>query len=75
MRIRRSSHTETEMSKPTKWAPAKDGMGETRKSRKGYTVHRQSTPHGYVEHVNRTDGSSVRATSPTTDPQNTKKNP
>ena len=57
------------MPKPTPWIPAKDGLGETRKSNRN-TVHRQSTPQGYIEHVNRKDGSSVRPTSPTTDPQN-----
>ena len=62
-----------EMPKPTDWTPAKDGLGETRKSGQGNTVHRQSTPQGHIEHVNRKDGSSVRPTSPTTDPQNPKK--
>ena len=62
-----------EMAKPTPWTPAKDGLGETRKSGQGNTVHRQWTPDGHKEHVNRKDGSSVRPTSPTTDPQNPKK--
>ena len=30
-------------------------------------------PQGHTEHVNRKDGSSVRPSSPTTDPQNPKK--
>ncbi len=60
------------MAKPTKFEPAKDGRGETRKSAKGNTVHRQDTPAGIVEHVNRRDGSSVRPTTPTIDPTNTK---
>ena len=58
------------MARPTDWKPAKDGVGETRTSKKGNTVHRQSTDQGIVEHVNRKDGSSVRVTEPTTNPEN-----
>jgi hypothetical protein len=60
------------MPKPTKWTPAKDGLGETRTSKQGYTVHRQYTEKGVIEHINRKDGSSIRAPAPTTDPSKTK---
>lgn len=60
------------MAKPTKWQPAADGLGETRKSGEGNTVHRQHTEKGVIEHVNRKDGTSVRPTEPTTDPKNPK---
>lgn len=61
------------MARPTKWQPARDGKSETRTSRAGNTVHRQVTDEGQViEHVNRRDGSSIRAPEPTTDPQNPK---
>lgn len=60
------------MAKPTNWKPAKDGLGETRTSSKGNTVHRQVTSAGTVEHVNRKDGSSQRTTTPTIDPKNPK---
>jgi len=60
------------MARPTKWQPAKDGVSETRTSRSGNTVHRQVTEQGVVEHVNRKDGSSVRVTEPTKDPQDPK---
>ena len=60
------------MPKPTDWKPTKGG-GETRTSGKGYTVHRQHTPAGTIEHVNRRDGTTVRVTTPTIDPKNPKK--
>ncbi len=60
------------MAKPTKWEPAKDGLGEKRISGKGNTVHRQHTEAGTVEHVDRKDGTSTRPTEPTTDPTHTK---
>ncbi|MFN7143762.1 MAG: hypothetical protein ACK4YP_08315 [Myxococcota bacterium] len=59
------------MARPTDWKPTKGG-GETRTSGKGNTVHRQNTPEGPVEHVNRKDGSSVRVTTPTIPPKNPK---
>ena len=61
------------MARPTDWKPAADGQGATRTSNKGNTVHRQSTPAGTVEHINRKDGSTVRTTQPTTDPKNPKR--
>jgi hypothetical protein len=59
------------MARPTDWKPTKGG-GETRTSNKGNTVHRQQTPDGPREHVNRKDGSSVPVTTPTIPPKNPK---
>jgi hypothetical protein len=59
------------LARPTEWKGTKGG-GETRTSGKGNTVHRQHTPEGTIEHVNRKDGSTVRVTTPTIDPKNPK---
>ena len=56
------------MARPTQWQPTSGG-GEIRRSNNGNIVHRQHTPEGVIEHVNRKDGSSVRVTEPTTDPK------
>lgn len=61
------------MARPTNWQKTGDGSSEARKSNKGNIVRRQATPDGVVEHVNRKDGSTVRATEPTTDPTSRKR--
>jgi hypothetical protein len=61
------------MPKPTDWKPARDGKSETRTSHAGNTIHRQVTPGGVIEHINKPDGTNMRVPGKTIDPTHTKK--